>query len=128
MMDIDRFKDFNDQFGHLVGDQILKAIGNSINIGLRNIDFVARYGGEEFTAIVITSDINDAKISAERVRRAIEETKYKFNSSDYHITISIGIAEYTDTSQSEEDLINKADKALYQAKAAGRNKVVIYKE
>ena len=126
MMDIDKFKDFNDRYGHLVGDQILKAIGNSIKISLRNIDFVARYGGEEFAAIVITSDINDAKVSAERIRSSIEKTKYKFDSSEYHITISIGVAEYPTTSQSEEGLINKADQALYQAKAAGRNKIVIY--
>ena len=128
MMDIDKFKNFNDKFGHLVGDQILKAIGNSIKMSLRNVDFVARYGGEEFAVLVTTSDISEAKISAERIRTSIENTKYRFNSSEYHITISIGVAEYQDSSQSEEDVINKADQALYQAKAAGRNKVVIYEE
>lgn len=128
MMDIDKFKDFNDKYGHLVGDQILRAIGHSIMESLRNIDFIARYGGEEFIAIVINSDINDSKVSAERIRKAIEDSIFKFNSSEYIITISIGIAEYPTTSENEEDLINKADRALYQAKAAGRNRVIVYEE
>ncbi len=128
MMDIDKFKDFNDRYGHLLGDQILKAIGKSIESSLRNIDFVARYGGEEFVAIIITTDIIDAELSAERLRKTIDSTRYKFDSSEYHITLSIGVAEYPGSSQSGDDLINKADQALYQAKAAGRNKVVVYED
>ncbi len=128
MMDIDKFKVFNDNYGHLVGDHILKAISDSITDSLRNIDFTARYGGEEFVAIVITSNIEDAIISAERIRSNIDKTKFQIDGSEYHITISIGVAEYPSSAETEDDLINKADKALYQAKAAGRNKAVVYRE
>ncbi|MFC1562744.1 diguanylate cyclase [candidate division KSB1 bacterium] len=128
MMDIDHFKNFNDQYGHLVGDEILKSIGKSIKSGVRNMDFVARYGGEEFVAILIAANIKDAKISAERVRNAISNSHYKLDDSEYPVTISIGVAEYNNDIKDDESLINRADTALYKAKETGRNRVVIYEE
>ena len=116
MMDIDHFKNFNDEYGHLVGDAILKFIGDSIKSSVRNIDFVARYGGEEFVAIVLTPNIEDAEISGERIRGSIGDSNYKIDSAEYHVTISLGIAEYSGEVKDEEGLIKRADEAMYKVR------------
>ena len=125
MMDIDKFKNFNDSYGHLAGDQVLKVISGEFKRSLRNIDFIARYGGEEFVAILIETELDNAILSAERIRKNIETKAIEYKGKEYHITISIGVAEYN-SSMTEEDIITIADKAMYKAKMEGRNKVIPY--
>jgi len=126
MLDIDKFKDFNDRYGHLVGDHILKNSANVIKQSVRTIDFVARYGGEEFSVILVEADMDDAKLTAERIRKNIQDSAIEYNDGTYSVTISIGISEYTKDIKNEDELIGMADKALYQAKAEGRNRVVCH--
>lgn len=125
MMDIDKFKNFNDSYGHLAGDQVLKVISGEFKKSLRNIDFIARYGGEEFVAILIETRLDNALLSAERIRKNIETKDIMYKGKEHHITISIGVAEYN-SDMTDEDIITIADKALYKAKLEGRNKVIPY--
>ncbi|RKY84288.1 hypothetical protein DRQ09_08840 [candidate division KSB1 bacterium] len=128
MLDIDHFKDFNDRYGHLVGDNILKNIADTIKTSIRSIDFVARYGGEEFAIILIETVMDEAYLSAERIRRNIEKLRISYQGGTYSVTVSIGISEYSTGVKSEDELVAQADKALYQAKAEGRNRVVTYEK
>ncbi len=130
-LDIDFFKAVNDTYGHQAGDQVLLAIATGIKGQLRNNDVLARYGGEEFVALL--TNISDAKAQdiAERIRKTIENTVVENNDETIKVTISIGTATYlpgaerTSVSQEvAENLVNNADKALYEAKHAGRNRVV----
>ena len=130
-LDIDFFKAVNDTYGHQAGDQVLLAIATAIREQLRNNDVLARYGGEEFVSLL--SNISDAKAQdiAERIRKTISNTTVEFNQQNIQVTISIGIATYvpsaevTSTSQEiAESLVHSADKALYEAKHAGRDCVV----
>jgi len=132
MIDVDFFKNINDTYGHVVGDNVLKNISNVIKSELREYDIASRYGGEEFAILLPFTRIEEAFAVAQRLRRAVEESSVE-NLSDkaecnpeVKVTISIGVYEYSsgDTPQS---LYHNADKALYQAKTHGRNKVVIYK-
>lgn len=128
MLDIDHFKKFNDTYGHLVGDRVLQNISEILSTTLRNIDYVARYGGEEFCAILLNTVGKAAKLSAERIRINIEQNPLKHDGTPLPSTVSIGVAMYPDDSDQEDDLIDCADKALYRAKASGRNRVVMYNE
>ena len=125
MIDIDKFKNFNDSYGHLVGDFALKTISDELKKSLRNIDFIARYGGEEFVALLIETELENALLSAERIRHNVETKKIKYKGNEYGITISVGVAEYN-PDMTEEDIITLADKAMYNAKMEGRNKVIPY--
>ena len=128
MLDIDHFKEFNDTYGHLVGDNILKHISKIITQSKRSIDFVARYGGEEFSVILLETGLDEAIALAERIRKNIESSRTRYNDHTYSVTISIGIAEYKRQMKNPEELISQADQALYRAKAEGRNRVETYKE
>jgi len=130
-LDIDFFKAVNDNYGHQAGDQVLSAVATAIKGQLRNNDVLARYGGEEFVALL--TNISDAKAQdiAERIRNTIKNTVVEYNDEAIKVTISIGTATYlpgaerTAVSQEvAENLVNSADKALYEAKHAGRNRVV----
>jgi len=127
MFDIDHFKKFNDTYGHQTGDVVLKTLGSLIVKLLRDSDLAARYGGEEFAVILYHTIKEDAFIIAERIRKTVEE--YEFRSEDLvlKVTISIGLAsnDHPDV-QDAKTLIECADKALYKAKAEGRNRIVIY--
>lgn len=134
MTDIDFFKSVNDTYGHAVGDLVLKTIAKIIRGQLREYDIAGRYGGEEFSILLPFTKINEAQMVAERLRSAIENkvidiSKVNPESSvkTIQITISLGIYEMQ-KDDSDEDLLKKADKALYQAKNTGRNKVVIHNE
>ncbi|HDP16473.1 MAG TPA: sensor domain-containing diguanylate cyclase [Candidatus Omnitrophica bacterium] len=118
MIDIDNFKNFNDTYGHQSGDAILKKISAIFNDVSRRIDTIARYGGEEFTIILPYTRKEEALVLAERLRRSVEE-----NREIKDITISIGVASFPDDGQDKEILISKADRALYEAKRTGKNKV-----
>lgn len=126
MMDIDHFKDYNDQYGHFVGDAILREVSRAIRENIRQIDLVGRYGGEEFVVILTETDREGARLAAERIRQATQDKKIRVYDEDFSITISIGIAVFPQDSRYTQALIDKADQALYQAKLAGRNKVCIY--
>ncbi len=124
MLDIDRFKDYNDNYGHLAGDIALRTVSQTIKQYLRPEDMVARYGGEELFALLPGMNINSALTIAERLREAIKHTEIT-NEEDQPlpgITVSIGIAEMVDHDDPHK-LIEAADKAMYQAKHTGRDKV-----
>ena len=123
MLDIDKFKDFNDKYGHLVGDAILREVSKTVKDTIRQIDFVGRYGGEELSIILVETDKEQACFAAERLRRAIEEKNMKVYDEELRVTVSIGIATFSDDGLSCEAIIEVADKALYQAKESGRNRV-----
>ncbi len=128
MIDIDHFKDFNDTFGHVSGDEVLKKIGRILMDNIRAIDFASRYGGEEFTVILPEVSLDGAVIVAERIREAVEKNPVRINGKEAVVTLSIGVATFPDDALSREDLIDRADKALYLAKRTGRNKVCAYTE
>ena len=121
VFDLDHFKSVNDTYGHSVGDVVLKDIGQVLNKHCRNEDIVARFGGEEFVMLLSHCNLEDAKVKAEEIRLAIENAR----PNDLKITASIGVAALN-KEDDFESLFEKADKAVYEAKETGRNKVVIY--
>ncbi len=126
MIDIDFFKKVNDTYGHHQGDIVLKELGNILTKNSRSFDIVSRNGGEEFTVILLDCHINQALSIAERIRTAVEKAEILLpDRRIIKITISIGVANYPESSQQKEYLLELADSALYQAKRTGRNKVVI---
>jgi diguanylate cyclase (GGDEF)-like protein len=127
MIDIDHFKGFNDNFGHLVGDILLKELSASIQENLRPIDLVGRFGGEEFLIALPETSALEAIQIAQRIRSDIQTRNFVIHEKFFKLTISIGVSIYPDQSDSLETLIEMADKALYQAKGSGRNQVVLHK-
>jgi diguanylate cyclase (GGDEF)-like protein len=129
MIDIDHFKKFNDTYGHQTGDEVLKTVARIIKDNTRSIDFSARYGGEEFVIILPDTDCKNALTVAERLRKAVENFPFILkDGTKTNITISIGISCYPEDSTEKDDLIKKADKALYHAKQTGRNRTVLYRD
>jgi diguanylate cyclase (GGDEF)-like protein len=126
LMDIDHFKSFNDTYGHPVGDLVLKEISQCIRKSLRTNDIPARYGGEEFTVIIPESNEQGALIIAERIRSTIENHIIISNDRQLHVTVSIGVAAYPSLASNQPQLIDSADKALYNSKEHGRNRVTIF--
>ncbi len=128
ILDIDYFKKYNDTYGHVRGDNILKVLAGILKEKTREVDIVARYGGEEFVVILPETGKFKAQRIAERIRKSVEE--YDFTAQGFKkgnkITVSIGCAVYPDDAKTKRDLIENADKALYRAKESGRNKVVFY--
>lgn len=124
MIDIDYFKKVNDSFGHQAGDTVLVGVVGLINDKLRETDLIARYGGEEFCLLTTGTVQSGAQILAERARKLVEGAEFEHGSNQIKVTISIGIGTW-DTSLEEdfEALIQRADTALYRAKAEGRNRV-----
>ncbi len=125
MLDIDHFKHINDKYGHLAGDAVLKGVGSCLTECIRRSDIVFRYGGEEFAVILNTTDIDGANFLANRIRVAIEKRNFEYDGLKVNITISAGVA-LLEKDYEARDLIDAADRALYQAKKAGRNLVVVY--
>lgn len=123
MIDIDYFKKFNDLYGHLTGDQILREIGALLKQTVREIDIPGRYGGEEFCVVLPDTESKGAQYVAERIRLAIQNTTIKAYDASIKTTVSIGIATYPKDAHNVKDLMEKADRALYKAKAQGRNVV-----
>lgn len=123
VIDLDHFKNVNDTHGHVIGDVVLKAVGGVLNHNCRNEDFVARFGGEEFVMLLSHCDIDFAVSKAETLRQQIEELK----PNGLLITASIGATTLM-KDDSFESLFERADKAVYEAKETGRNKVVIFKD
>jgi diguanylate cyclase (GGDEF)-like protein len=126
MVDIDRFKECNDRYGHLVGDVILKDVAKIIKDSLRQIDLVCRYGGEEFSIILTETDRVGAMFAAERIRQSVETRHIRAYDEDLKVTISVGISVFPSHGRDIHELLDKADEALYKAKQTGRNKVCVY--
>jgi two-component system cell cycle response regulator len=130
MLDLDKFKIYNDTYGHLTGDKLLAQIGQILHNTVRSIDFPARYGGEEFSIILPECSSSEAAAIAENVRQAVEDGRFPDNMGTFtaRITASLGVASYDPmlvlAAPDSERLIAVADKALYQAKQSGRNRVV----
>lgn len=122
LIDVDNFKKVNDSFGHLAGDAALKQIARVMLNSLRTIDIVGRYGGEEFIVILPETDLNRAIAVSERLRIAIETESFLYNNDAIPLTISLGIAIYSD-GKGAQDLIKTSDDNLYKAKAGGKNKI-----
>lgn len=123
MLDLDHFKRLNDNYGHQCGDMVLVDVSALIGNMLRVEDTFGRYGGEEFSIILPETSLAGAIDLAERICRQVDENLFKYNGQNLEVTISLGVAQLTDSIDSSEALISKADSALYQAKAEGRNKV-----
>jgi two-component system cell cycle response regulator len=127
ILDIDNFKRINDQFGHPVGDIILKKIAQLLIKELRKYELVARYGGEEFVILLAQEDGTGALAVSERLRESIAKRQFKISSNHIKITVSLGISCFSpQEALSEEKLIKRADDALYQAKKSGKNKSVLF--
>ncbi|MED5423677.1 MAG: GGDEF domain-containing protein [Pseudomonadota bacterium] len=127
LIDIDHFKNFNDTYGHQVGDQVLKLVAKTLTDGIKGKDFAARYGGEEFAIILPESNAMAGEVVGNALREAVAKKEViNRNSGEKlgRITMSVGVAQYSG-SESEEALIERADKALYKAKETGRNRVVV---
>ncbi len=122
--DVDLFKRINDEFGHASGDKALKAVAKLLANKIRETDYLARYGGEEFVLIMPGANLASAKIVAEKLRNVIAQSGFHFNGKPVSITISGGIAEFT-SGDAPSSVFERADKALYRAKAAGRNRVLV---
>jgi two-component system cell cycle response regulator len=125
LFDVDHFKRINDTVGHLAGDSVLRQMGALLEDAVRKVDIVARYGGEEFVAILPETSLEGAITFAERLRERIAAQTFDIgNQRVLRLTVSIGIATFPSSDvASTDDLINRADEALYRAKAAGRNQV-----
>ena len=129
LMDIDKFKNVNDTYGHPVGDVAIKAVAKVLKDTVRNTDFVARYGGEEFTIGMVDTSSKGAEQMAERVRKIMEKTVVtRVGGKDLMITLSIGVSSFPDDTRNTADLVAMADNALYQAKRSGRNRVSLFRD
>lgn len=122
-IDVDHFKNINDNYGHGGGDAALVALSGHIQQSLRHSDFLGRWGGEEFLILLCEANIEEASVVAERYRASLAEIKVPYGSESIMLTVSIGVAAYASATDTLEGLINQADNALYQAKNAGRNQV-----
>ena len=126
MVDIDHFKNFNDKFGHLVGDEVLKIVAKELLNSVKGRDIAARYGGEEFGVILPGTPLSGALIVGENIRKSISErelTRKDTKESYGPLTVSIGVAQYHGKSDKVTDMIKRADDALYRSKKGGRNRV-----
>ncbi|MBN1697538.1 MAG: diguanylate cyclase [Spirochaetales bacterium] len=124
MLDIDHFKNINDNFGHQVGDMVIKALGDMLRKSLRKYDYAGRYGGEEFYMVLTSANLQQGFIIGERFRREMEENPINCAGKEVHVTVSMGIAQYR-TGESRDSWIQRADKAMYKAKKLGRNRIVL---
>jgi diguanylate cyclase (GGDEF)-like protein len=122
LFDLDDFKQVNDKYGHQKGDEVLARLADIIRETIRTMDIAGRYGGEEFAVILPETDVIEARQSAERLSAAIEQSFRQ----DVQLTISVGIACFPDHGKGVDALVKKADEALYQAKAEGKNRVVVF--
>jgi diguanylate cyclase (GGDEF)-like protein/PAS domain S-box-containing protein len=121
--DLDNFKSINDKFGHAAGDEVLKSFAIKVQAHLRNYDIFARIGGEEFAVLLPNTEKSHANMIAERVRASIEALIISFENELLKITVSIGVVENVSDIKSIDQVMNNADKSLYQAKLNGRNQI-----
>ncbi|MBN2626980.1 MAG: GGDEF domain-containing protein [Spirochaetales bacterium] len=128
VMDIDKFKNFNDTYGHLAGDEVILSLAATLKAQVREGDILSRFGGEEFTVLLPDTTPDHSWLAAERLRHAVEEMETVYQGTKLSVTISIGIASIHPYSLgTAEDLIKRADEALYQSKEKGRNQSTHYR-
>lgn len=128
MADIDYFKKINDTYGHQAGDYILEGVSNLLKENCRKTDILCRYGGEEFLIIFPGAKLKDAKLGAEKLRRAVRDFKFVHNHKDIPVTISVGIAEISVGKEDADAAIARADAALYHSKETGRDRVSVHQD
>jgi len=123
-IDLDHFKDVNDNYGHLVGSKVLVEVAQLLLRSLRSVDIVARYGGDEFVVVLPQTPLHEAVVISERIRRSIQKMVYlKDEELDIRLTASFGVTSYPEACRSRDDLLKLADEAMYMAKASNRNSV-----
>lgn len=130
LMDVDHFKSFNDTYGHQVGDQVLASFGQVLSKTVRRTDMPVRYGGEEMVVILPDTRVEQAAVAAEKIRKVVESMQlYDLEGNPIRqITTSIGVAQFSPRDQKPEDLIRRADDALYKCKSAGRNCIHLHRD
>jgi len=130
LFDIDGFKQINDTFGHALGDSMLMRVAHTAASQVRDVDVLARYGGDEFIILLPQTGANQAFLIAERIRESVASVRMENENGPFIVTLSIGVAETVNSPQDEtiEDVIRRADHALYQAKKNGRNHTIIFRE
>lgn len=126
MFDIDHFKEINDNYGHVVGDEVIRKAAKLLIECIRDVDIAGRYGGEEFSVMLADTKLTGARALAERVRQEVEHCVVEANGRAINFTISLGVAELTSRTKSTTHWIECADNALYRAKNAGRNNVSVF--
>lgn len=127
MLDIDYFKKVNDSYGHISGDLILKQVAEILTSSVRSSDIAGRYGGEEFGLVLSGAGAEDARLAGEKIRSSVEENSFDIGKESIKITLSIGICSVGPAETiASEDIIKRADEALYKAKTNGRNRVELY--
>ncbi|MBL8864664.1 MAG: GGDEF domain-containing protein, partial [Planctomycetia bacterium] len=125
MFDLDRFKSVNDTYGHLCGDYVLRELSGRIRKFVRREDLFARYGGEEFSLVLVETGLPKAIDAAERIRKTVADTPFKFDGASLNLTVSLGVAVTCgEEGLTPAELLKRADGFLYQAKQGGRNRVV----
>jgi diguanylate cyclase (GGDEF)-like protein len=122
MLDLDKFKDINDNYGHIVGDAVLKSFADCVTKCLRGSDIIFRYGGEEFSVLLRNTKTEGAKLLAERMRKNVENMEFDYNNIKINVSVSIGLTELQEGDDPIK-LIERADALLYKAKDSGRNQV-----
>lgn len=128
MIDLDYFKSINDEYGHVTGDKVIEAVGRVCHQLIRDYDIAARVGGEEFCCLLDNVDAEEARAAAERMRTMVNNVRLDSTAGDLNLTVSIGVAMVSNPHGGTEAVIEKADRALYQAKRAGRNRTVVVED
>ena len=128
LCDVDHFKKVNDNFGHPVGDEVLRQVAKVLRTAVRVIDIPARYGGEEFAVVLESTDLDGALRLAERIREDVGKLEIQTDKGPLQVTMSLGVAAFPDDAREQPALIERADMALYHAKQSGRNRVVCYRD
>jgi diguanylate cyclase (GGDEF)-like protein len=128
MMDLDHFKTFNDVYGHEIGDRILRYFAKAVTAPMRETNLVARYGGEEFAVILPDTTVQACQLVAERIRKVVMLMVVPSNTDKPlpQVTVSMGISVFPDHGQTMEEVIQASDKALYESKRGGRNRITVY--
>jgi diguanylate cyclase (GGDEF)-like protein len=126
MIDVDYFKSVNDRHGHAVGDRVLQEVARAIQSAARKDDSVSRIGGEEFLLVCHDADPRAALLAADRLRRLVKALKISVGGVDIQVSVSVGVASREAGMESEDDMLRAADKALYAAKNAGRDRVCLF--
>ena len=126
MMDVDYFKQFNDQYGHKCGDQVLQYLAKLLTSETRRSDIVCRYGGEEFVVLMPDATLEVARQRAEGWRQHFASNPFEYNGEKLHVSFSVGLASFPLHGLSGEAILQIADQALYESKANGRNMVTVY--
>jgi diguanylate cyclase (GGDEF)-like protein len=125
-LDLDKFKNINDTYGHQAGDKVLIEFATTVNLFMRKSDIFARIGGEEFVVLIQNTDMKNTMIVCEKIRKEVEHSSVEYKDNIINFSVSIGVAEFT-KENSIDELLEKSDTALYKAKESGRNQVLEYK-